>query len=269
MSTKKYQRKDIYMVPIKDLAIDHGFNIRFDYGQLKELADSIKENGVVNPLHVYTKSGGDKLYIIDGHRRFKACKMATDSGWVGLIPVLKFGRKQPTEQEKTLIMLTHNAGKPLNALEEGMVYTRLLDLGMNNTEISNKVGKSVTHVIKYAKLSNLNENLIEKIKTGVVTATMVVDELKNISEEELNEAIDEAISSKELTKITKKHLKKKLPKPTVNVRVNVPEFLTHLSGVLEDKKVEFVNPKFMLVSMLGVYNGTLSEEDFIDFLTKE
>lgn len=196
------------MVPIEDLAIEHGLNKRFHYGDLQQLADSIKENGVIQPLHVFSKPGDEVLYIMDGHRRFKAAKLATTDGWKGELPVIKWGRSVPTEEEKTLAIITHNGGKPLNLLEEGTVYATLLKLGMSNSEISRKVGKSVTHVISCAGLTDLNVKLIDKIKNGVVTATMVMDELKRFDQDELNELIDQAVETEGKPKVTRKHLSK-------------------------------------------------------------
>ncbi len=280
MENKRPPRKDIFFMELEDVKIDKGFNQRFDYGDLESLANSIMENGVLQPIHVFKKEKDKTYYVLDGHRRFKACKIAKERGWTGLIPVLKTGNTTPTEAERTLAIITHNGGKPLNLLEEGMVYRKLLDLGMNNSEISRKVGKSVTHIISCAKLFDLKGGLVDKIKSGVVTATMVIDALKDYSEDELDDLLEEK-SNEGLEKITLKHLKPKQEKAedeetekepkTIDKIKNIKAFLLEAKTIIAQAKKDgvkpvFVNPFYMIEALETLSKGKMTPKEFIEDL---
>ncbi|MCR4712970.1 MAG: ParB/RepB/Spo0J family partition protein [Treponemataceae bacterium] len=142
----------------------HQPRTEFDKEALQELADSIKENGVIQPVLV-EKADGDNYYIIAGERRTRAAKLA------GLkkIPV----RVQSFSEEKKLeIALIENIQREdLNALEEALAYRKLMDMcGITQDEVARRVGKNRTTVTNALRLLKLPENMQTSLANDEITA---------------------------------------------------------------------------------------------------
>ncbi len=121
---------------------------RFTDSQLAELADSIREHGIIQPLVVTLK--GDKYELIAGERRFRAAKQ------VGLKKVPVVVRKAG-EQEKLEIALIENIQREnLNPIDMAHAYHRLVDeFNLTQTELSKRLGKprsSITNTMRMIRL---------------------------------------------------------------------------------------------------------------------
>ena len=142
----------------------HQPRTEFDKEALQELADSIKENGVIQPVLV-EKADGDNYYIIAGERRTRAAKLA------GLkkIPV----RIQKFSEEKKLeVALIENIQREnLNALEEALAYRKLMDMcGITQDEVARRVGKNRTTVTNSLRLLKLPEDMQTSLANDEITA---------------------------------------------------------------------------------------------------
>ncbi len=142
----------------------HQPRTEFDKEALQELADSIKENGVIQPVLV-EKADGDNYYIIAGERRTRAAKLA------GLkkIPV----RVQKFSEEKKLeVALIENIQREdLNALEEALAYRKLMDMcGITQDEVAKRVGKNRTTVTNALRLLKLPEDMQTSLANDEITA---------------------------------------------------------------------------------------------------
>ena len=142
----------------------HQPRTEFDKEALQELADSIKEHGVIQPVLV-EKADGDNYYIIAGERRTRAAKLA------GLtkIPV----RVQSFSEEKKLeVALIENIQREdLNALEEALAYRKLMDMcGITQDEVARRVGKNRTTVTNALRLLKLPENMQTSLANDEITA---------------------------------------------------------------------------------------------------
>ena len=174
-------RTDLYGVLLEEILIEEGFNCRYDYGDLQELADSIVENGVRNPIHCYQKKGDINRYtLIEGHRRIRAVELAISQGRLNpkefRIPMVK--AKYMSDLDRALGLVTFNSGKPLHMLEEAIPYKRAQDYGASVAEIAKKVGKSTTHITNCLSLLTSTKQTQSLIKDGTVSATLVVSLLK-------------------------------------------------------------------------------------------
>ena len=166
----------------------------FDEDALVELADSIKQFGIIQPLIVQKKD--DYYEIIAGERRWRAAKLA------GLkeVPVIV---KDYTEQEAVEIALIENIQREnLNPIEEAMAYKRLLnEFNLKQDEVAERVSKSRTAVTNSMRLLKLDEKIQqmvvdEMISTGHARALLAIED----PEEQLNLAIkifDEKLSVRE------------------------------------------------------------------------
>ena len=135
----------------------------FDETALKELAQSIKEQGVVQPVTV-RKLGYNKYQLISGERRLRASKLA------GLAKIPVFIRVANDEQMLELALIENIHRENLNAIEVAISYQRLIDeCNMTQEEVSDKVGKSRSAVANILRLLKLPAEVQIAIRDGHIT----------------------------------------------------------------------------------------------------
>ena len=183
----------------------------FEEDALLELADSIKQFGVLQPLIVQKKK--DYYEIIAGERRWRAAKLAG----VKEIPVII---KEYTDQEIVEISLIENIQREnLNPIEEAMAFKKLLtEFHLKQDEVAERVSKSrtaVTNSMRLLKLSDKVQQMIvdDMISTGHARALLAIDD----PEQQYilaNKIFDEKLSVRETEKLVKdiKNPKKEKPK---------------------------------------------------------
>ena len=136
----------------------------FDPEQLKELSDSIKENGVIQPVTIEDAKDGT-FYIIAGERRTRASRLA------GLekIPVQLSAF---SDQKKLEVALIENIQRAdLNPVEEARAYYKLMELGgLKQEEVAQKVGKNRATVANAIRLLKLPEDIQNALVGGQITA---------------------------------------------------------------------------------------------------
>ncbi len=121
----------------------------FNPEALAELAESIKQQGIIQPITV-RKLGYDRYQIISGERRFKASKMA------GLKSVPAFIRIANDQGMLEMALVENIQRKDLNALEIAMSYKRLIDeCKLTQEEMSERIGKSRSSVSNFLRLLKL------------------------------------------------------------------------------------------------------------------
>lgn len=138
----------------------------FDPEALQDLCNSIKSQGVLQPVLVRPISGGDIPYeLVAGERRMRASKMA------GLTEIPALVRSL-TDMETLAIALIENLQRAdLNAIEEARGFQQLLkDFGLSQEELARQVGKSRSALANSLRLLNLPEDIQADIQTGVLTA---------------------------------------------------------------------------------------------------
>ncbi len=173
---------------------------KFDEDGLLELADSIKQYGVLEPLMV--RKNKDYYEIIAGERRWRAAKMAG----VKEVPVVV---KDYTDQEIIEIGLIENIQREnLNPIEEAMAYKRLLEeFNLKQDEVAERVSKSRTAVTNSMRLLKLDERVQqmivdEMITTGHARALLAVSS-KDEQYELACRVFDEKLSVRETEKLVK------------------------------------------------------------------
>ncbi len=181
----------------------------FDEDTLQELADSIKQFGLLQPILVQDRK--DYYEIVAGERRWRAAKLA------GLkeVPVII---RNYSEQEIVEISLIENIQREdLNPIEEAQAYKRLLtEFNLKQDEVAERVSKSrtaVTNSIRLLKLSDNVQQMVidEMITTGHARALLAVEN----QEEQYNLAqkiFDEKLSVREVEKLVKNLNKPEKPK---------------------------------------------------------
>jgi ParB family chromosome partitioning protein len=136
--------------------------IKFDDQTIDELAQSIKETGIVQPVIVAPEE--DHYKIIVGERRWRAAQRA------GLrkIPVLI--RNIPKEKQLEVSLIENIHREELNALEIAQAYQRLIDdHGYAQHELADKVGKDRSSVANYLRLLKLPREIQDRLTDGEIT----------------------------------------------------------------------------------------------------
>jgi len=122
----------------------------FDQDSLNELADSIRQHGIIQPLVL--RKLGDKFEIIAGERRYKAANM------IGLKTVPAITMEIDDASSAEIALVENVQRKDLTAIEEAKSYQKILELGqMNQDELAKRVGKKQSTVSNKLRLLNLSE----------------------------------------------------------------------------------------------------------------
>ena len=137
---------------------------RFDDDKLAELAESMRQNGVLQPLLVRVTSAGFEL--VAGERRLRAARLA------GLQSVPVLVRDDIDDREALKLAILENVQRQdLNPIEEARGYKRLIDeFEMGQQDLAERLGKSRSAIANTLRLLQLPEELRRKIETGELSA---------------------------------------------------------------------------------------------------
>ena len=182
---------------------------KFDENALKELADSIRQFGVLQPLIVQEKE--DYYAIVAGERRWRAAKMAGLSE----IPVII---REITDQELVEVSLIENIQREnLNPIEEAAAFKRLLtEFQLKQEEVAERVSKSRTAVTNSMRLLKLDARVQQMIidghlTTGHARALLAIEDLE-LQYLTASRIFNEKLSVREVEKLVKNLGKKKIEK---------------------------------------------------------
>lgn len=209
----------------------------FDEDTLQELADSIKQFGLLQPILVQDRK--DYFEIIAGERRWRAAKLA------GLkeVPVII---KNYTEQEIMEISLIENIQREdLNPIEEAVAYKRLLEeFHLKQDELAERVSKSRTTITNSMRLLRLCEYVQQMIIDGKLTtghARALISIENEEQQKQLAERIfDEKLSVREVEKIVKGILNPVEKKPQ---KEELPQSIQYIYEDIEKKLEEKLSRK--------------------------
>jgi ParB family chromosome partitioning protein len=148
--------------------------VRFTEKELEELSQSIKTNGVVQPIVVRRKDG--RYQIVAGERRWKAAQIA------GLRKIPAIVRDIPEEKLLELALVENIQRQELNPMEEARAYKKLLEkLGLTQEMLAERIGKDRTVIATHLRLLKLPAGIQELIEEGKITvghakAILAIDE---------------------------------------------------------------------------------------------
>lgn len=189
---------------IRDIAVDlvakGNFNPRknFDPKHIKELAGSIKRDGLWNPIMVRERSDG-KYDLIAGECRLRASKR------LGLVNIRARVLRIDDEEANLLALKTNVMRRDLNPIEEGHGVKKLVDTGWSLKKIAKDLNKSLSWVYTRLKLAeNSSEGLQNAVLTEQVTFTSAVkiSELpEGLQGPVVSKIIKERLNSKEVEKL--------------------------------------------------------------------
>ncbi|UOF91747.1 ParB/RepB/Spo0J family partition protein [Fodinisporobacter ferrooxydans] len=134
----------------------------FDQGKLQELANSIEEHGIIQPLVVRKSFNGYE--IVAGERRWRAAKLVK----LQYVPVVV---REFTDIQLSEIALIENLQREdLNPIEIAEAYSKLMEnFNLTQEELAKKVGQSRSHVANYLRLTHLPKEVRDYVSRGTIT----------------------------------------------------------------------------------------------------
>ena len=173
---------------------------KFDEDKLKELADSIKEVGVLQPITVNNK--GEFYYIIAGERRWRAARIA------GLKTIPVYVRDMDELKVHEASLIENIQREDLDPIEEALAYKKFSDeFSLSQEQIAQKVGKSRVTVTNSLRLLNLDDRVQNFVKEGKISGghARTLLGLKNADEqfEIAEKIIDEGFSVRQTEELIK------------------------------------------------------------------
>jgi ParB family transcriptional regulator, chromosome partitioning protein len=135
----------------------------FTEDKLAELAQSIKENGLVQPILLRRKDNG-RYQIIAGERRWRASQVA------GLQRISSIIREMEDDRILEVALIENIQRQELNPIEEALAYQRLVStLNLTQEEVAKRVGKDRSSVANYVRLLKLPENVQKMVETEMIS----------------------------------------------------------------------------------------------------
>lgn len=176
----------------------------FDEESISELAESIKKHGLIQPIVVRPTAQGT-YQIIAGERRWRACREA------GLTEAPVIIKEVDDREYMELALIENLQREDLNAVEEALGYRSLIDgYGLTQEAVADSVGKSRSAVTNALRLLNLDEQSLEALRYGKITAGHARALLAAESDEKRREMLKAAIagaSVRELEAMAKEKVK--------------------------------------------------------------
>jgi ParB family chromosome partitioning protein len=207
----------------------------FDETALKELADSISQQGIIQPITV-RKMGYDRYQIISGERRFRASKIA------GLETVPVYIRLANDQAMLEMALVENIQRENLNALEVAISYQRLLEeCNISQEELASKVGKDRTTVTNYLRLLKLPPQIQFAIRDNRITmgharAIIAVNDVA-LQLKIYNDIVSQDLSVRKVEELVREHAPKKTAseKPASPTEIEIKFIQERLSRRFETK----------------------------------
>ncbi|MDI1539817.1 ParB/RepB/Spo0J family partition protein [Staphylococcus aureus] len=218
--TKDEQIKQIDISDIKPNPYQP--RITFDENHLNDLADSIKQYGILQPIVLRKTVQG--YYIVVGERRFRASKIA------GLKYVSAIIKDLTDEDMMELAVIENLQREDLNAIEEAESYQRLMtDLKITQQEVAKRLSKSRPYIANMLRLLHLPKKIADMVKDGRLTSAHGRT-LLAIKDEQ------------QMLRLAKRVVKEKWSVRYLENHVNE---LKNVSSKSETDKVDITKPKFI------------------------
>ena len=193
--------EEFKIVQIKDIQ-KNPYQPRKEFSEekIQELAQSIKENGLIQPI-IVRKSPVLGYEILAGERRYRASIAAG----LAEVPVIV---KQLSDQDMMLHSIIENLQREnLNPIEEAKAYQSLIDKGFTHTEIAEKMGKSRPYITNLVRLLGLPKHILTEVESGKLSqahARLLIQLSSDRQDTLLNRIQTENLSVRQVEQILQK-----------------------------------------------------------------
>lgn len=237
----------------------------FDEEALRELAESIKTYGLIQPITVRPIANG-KYQLISGERRLRACKMA------GLQEVPAYVRTIDDLQSIQMALVENIQREDLNALEIALSYQRLIEeCGFSQEEISTKVGKNRSTITNYLRLLKLSRNTQIAVRDNQITMgharALVILENDKVQEKVLKQVLEDELSVRQTEALVKKYSGDFKPQKT-KIKITLSDEVNNFAISLSKKLNAKVNVSKDLSGKGKITIPFVSDEDLKQIISK-
>lgn len=173
-------RQSVTHVPLERLTA-HPANIRDELGDLTDMARSMTEHGILQPLTVTEDPSHDgKLLILAGHRRLGAAILAR----LDPVPVIVRHGLADFDEHLVIMLVENTHRRDLNPIERAEAYQALINQGLTVPDIAQRTGHSRSSVTYYLNLLNLPLAEIDEIRIGDLAVNTALARARNERQEE-------------------------------------------------------------------------------------
>lgn len=199
----------------------------FDQNSIDELAQSIKEYGILQPV-IVRKIDDANFELIAGERRLKACKKLN----MKTIPAII---KNFDEEKSFILSVIENIQREnLNIVDEAFAYKNLIEeCKLTQNDLSDKIGKSRSHIANILRLLNLSDKILSylkegKIEMGHARALINFDR----ADEVIDYIVNEKLTVRDVEKLVKGEI---VVEPKQKVNNEIPEVFVSKENILKEK----------------------------------
>lgn len=199
----------------------------FDQNSIDELAQSIKEYGILQPV-IVRKIDDANFELIAGERRLKACKKLN----MRTIPAII---KNFDEEKSFILSVIENIQREnLNIVDEAFAYKNLIEeCKLTQNDLSDKIGKSRSHIANILRLLNLSDKILSylkegKIEMGHARALINFDR----ADEVVDYIVNEKLTVRDVEKLVKGEI---VVEPKQKVNNEIPEVFVSKENILKEK----------------------------------
>lgn len=237
----------------------------FDEEALRELAESIKTYGLIQPITVRPIANG-KYQLISGERRLRACKIA------GLQEVPAYVRTIDDLQSIQMALVENIQREDLNALEIALSYQRLIEeCGFSQEEVSAKVGKNRSTITNYLRLLKLSRNTQIAVRDNQITMgharALVILENDKVQEKVLKQVLEDELSVRQTEALVKKYSGDFKPQKT-KIKITLSDEVNNFAISLSKKLNAKVNVSKDLSGKGKITIPFVSDEDLKQIISK-
>lgn len=261
------KKDDLWSVPPQALEEEPGFNVRgsfldgdyFETPEAKEriesLAQAYTDGRFVPPITVKVKDG--HIYVRDGAHRRRALLLAISRGAdIKRVTVIEL---KGNDADQELLLATANEGLQLHTLDRAALYQRQLAYGFTASEIAQRFGRSVTHVLQLLEMCEMPRAMLTMVRKDQVSATYALELFKQhggtnalaMLQKELEALTDTSGATSDAqakqVRVTKKKVEQggiKITKKTVNV---MRDTFVSLDAAIEKAELNKRSGKFTVV----------------------
>lgn len=202
----------------------------FNQEELQELANSIKENGLIQPIVVRKSDDEDHFEIIAGERRFRAAKLA------GLTKIAAIVKKINNHEALELAIIENVQRSDLSLIEEALGYKQLIEeFSYTQDQVAKRVGKSRSHIANILRLLTLPQIVRELLDKKLISMGHARALINSKDPEKLaQQVVDNSLNVRDVENLVRDE---KIEKANQNS--------SNLAMLKTEQKTKFVNSKFV------------------------